>query len=989
VYFFTKGFLLTRLVLDEKSECGVPPIRIEYHAGKSYEDGCWYPKTFDRAVIIIIDALRYDFTVPIDDKAPEHFHNALTILHETSVLNPENAFLLPFIADPPTTTLQRLKGLTTGTLPTFVDAGSNFAGTAIEEDNLLAQMRDGGKTLVHLGDDTWHALFPGYFDANLTHAYESLNVWDLHTVDDGVTEHLLPLLRASEVPGWDIIIGHFLGVDHVGHQYGPNHPIMTSKLKQMDRVLREIIASLDRDALLVVMGDHGMDAKGDHGGESEDEVEAALWMFSKKGIFGREQESFARPPTTAKERPIRQIDLVPTLSLLLGLPIPFNNLGAPIAEAFIGSRRPNWQNLATAFALTAAQIQRYQHQYSAARKLDKGLFAGALDLWREVHHHWAETRENSGPSHEYRKLFAEFSKYQKQTLQIFKTLWAIFDLTAMLQGIMILFSTIIVLVQYARSSTINMVESTPAYLRNAAVFSVSGSIIRAVEAKSRSRPMFDNCLTGFAWGGIFGCMLVSARTYKSRVSHKSLTYRASPKSVGETGSQRKNSVVRVSPSMQKLWGLVSCLMPIPNSAWGWLSFVFTLSQAVGFASNSYTIWEDEILLFFLSTFSAFGIFSSLRQGQVADRARGMKHCAVFLLLTRLASVSRLCREEQMPSCRSTYYASSTSSTSAPWQVAIPFSLAIFLPDLIELYHISTHSYRASAVFWFGFGFRLGLLGPALFWTVDAAETSGWINIDTNVIKIVKTSLAQFVLAVACAAGTSTFIWAKPCVSVDVPAPPIKPTKPSEPTSPIVHEYGNARGARYFILVASWALAIILLQKPMGGGVIGILLLQILALLEIIQVNNLSRAAIGPVVLALLGSFHFFKTGHQATLSSIQWESAFIPLKTIIYPWSPLFVVLNTFGAQILTAIAVPLTVLWKQPPRKRLLVAVVRAVATHILYYAVINLATTMWAGWLRRHLMLYRVFSPRFLTGTAVLFVLDLVAVFVALPGVGWISSA
>ena len=36
---------------------------------------------------------------------------------------PQQTALFRFIADPPTTTMQRLKGLTTGSLPTFVDAG--------------------------------------------------------------------------------------------------------------------------------------------------------------------------------------------------------------------------------------------------------------------------------------------------------------------------------------------------------------------------------------------------------------------------------------------------------------------------------------------------------------------------------------------------------------------------------------------------------------------------------------------------------------------------------------------------------------------------------------------------------------------------------------------------------------------------------------------------------------------------------------------------
>lgn len=940
---------MTRLVLDHKSECASPPLKLSQYNSGSYQKGCWHPKTFDKAVIIIIDALRYDFTVPFYDDNPQHFHNALTVLYETVIQTPENAFLLPFIADPPTTTLQRLKGLTTGTLPTFIDAGSNFAGTAIDEDNLVAQLRFAGKTLVHLGDNTWHSLFPDYFDANLTHAYDSFNVWDLHSVDNGVIEHLFPLLDAPLSQRWDVIFGHFLGVDHVGHQYGPNHPIMTSKLQQMDEVLRKIITALDQDTLLVVMGDHGMDAKGDHGGESNDEVEAALWMYSKKGVFGRVRDDFIEPPMTAKERPVGQIDLVPSLSLLLGLPIPFNNIGAPISEAFTGPGLPDWQNLASANAITASQIQRYQLEYSRARNLDRKLLIAPQTLWNIAHDIWHDVTKLEGvTSNSWETRFEAFSEYQKEVLRVFKSLWAIFDVPSMLIGIGISASAVLMLAFYARVTVKKDLELVPIYLSRIGISSTISTVIGTILiplVSSISLP--DSSLLGFAGGGVIGFILATHQ-------------------VSNTGSA-----------------------PIPSSIWGWLSVMFTISQAVGFASNSYTIWEDEILLFFLSTFATVSLASSLRRVSLADRVLGLSQSSIFLFLTRFASLSRLCREEQMPSCRSTYYASSTSSTAAPWQALIPLILCLFLPSLIKSYYMWTKSYEGSAIFWIGFAFRMGLLGSALFWTLDAAENNDWIKISSGTLKTSKTIIAQLVLAVAFAAGTSTFVWAKPCIKIEMSSQAKSNDQAQSPNSAqslTVLGYANVHGSRYFLLIVNWVLAIILLQKPMGGGAVGILALQILALLEIVDINDLSQAAIGPIVLGLLGNFYFFKTGHQATLSSIQWESAFIPLKTVVYPWSPLLLILNSFGAQILTTIAVPLIALWKQPPKKKgLLNDVAKAVATNILYYAVLNLATTMWAGWLRRHLMLYRIFSPRFMTGATVLLVVDLVGVLVAVGSVRW----
>lgn len=66
-----------------------------------------------------------------------------------------------FIADPPTTTMQRIKGLTTGSLPTFIDQTSNFNSFSITEDTILHQILLHGGRSLFVGDDTWLDLFPG------------------------------------------------------------------------------------------------------------------------------------------------------------------------------------------------------------------------------------------------------------------------------------------------------------------------------------------------------------------------------------------------------------------------------------------------------------------------------------------------------------------------------------------------------------------------------------------------------------------------------------------------------------------------------------------------------------------------------------------------------------------------------------------------------------------------------------------------------------
>lgn len=231
---FTKGFLLKRNVIAENSSCKVDFARsmdgLEH--GSEGKEGCWLHRRFDKAVFIVIDALRFDFVAP-QNSENRFYTNHLKHVHKLLKDSPQNAQLFRFTADPPTTTLQRLKGLTTGSLPTFVDAGSNFASTEITEDNLIDQIHKSGRKLTFLGDDTWVNLFPRQFHRSFP--FPSFNVKDLHTVDNGILSNIYQEFRRND---WDVLIAHFLGVDHCGHRFGPNHPAMQEKLSQMNEMIR-------------------------------------------------------------------------------------------------------------------------------------------------------------------------------------------------------------------------------------------------------------------------------------------------------------------------------------------------------------------------------------------------------------------------------------------------------------------------------------------------------------------------------------------------------------------------------------------------------------------------------------------------------------------------------------------------------------------------------------------------------------------------------
>lgn len=61
-----------------------------------------------------------------------------------------------------------------------------------------------------------------------------------------------------------MLIAHYLGVDHAGHRYGPNHPEMARKLMETNTRLEKLIEILPSDVILYVAGDHGMTETGEY-----------------------------------------------------------------------------------------------------------------------------------------------------------------------------------------------------------------------------------------------------------------------------------------------------------------------------------------------------------------------------------------------------------------------------------------------------------------------------------------------------------------------------------------------------------------------------------------------------------------------------------------------------------------------------------------------------------------------------------------------------
>ncbi|KAL0948244.1 hypothetical protein HGRIS_010842 [Hohenbuehelia grisea] len=991
IYLFTGGFLLSRLSLTNISTCGERP--------------CSLPPTHKRAVFLIIDALRFDFVSSDTPQPASPFHhNVLTLPHQLTKSQPRRSFLFNAYADPPTTTLQRIKGLTTGSLPTFVDLGNNFGASSIAEDSILKQLKLAGKKAAFMGDDTWMSVFPDAFERNMTFPFDSFNVEDLHTVDEGVISNIFPLLQGPH-DAVDFIVGHFLGVDHVGHRVGPDHPSMRAKLTQMNDVLTRVVELLDDETLLVVLGDHGMDRTGDHGGDGDLETSSALWIYSKGRDLSKDMSSIPTslldyttfPKATKPHRSVQQIDILPTLGLLLGLPIPFNNLGSVIPELFARG-----SSLVDALALNSAQIKSYLDAYRASAsgsELD--------DSWPRLVGSFAESQVKA-PKAVHLTALRDFNRL---TLSTCRSLWAQFNPIRMSMGLALLgFGVIAAWAAYSKLSTVR--HDWDAWL-------------------AKTLPVLAYAGIAGAGIGVAAHSLISTHDPSLTLLDYLIFTSASLSTI--------SALILSLPS----WTILRQMLPS--------SPVLLLIHSISFFSNSFTFWEDRIVPFLLiSSIVPFAL-----SGVTAPTSRLRKRILGFSLLfgicVRLMSMSSVCREEQQPYCSVTFFASSTLPAPPLLVRLLAVPTAIFIPFAMQkILHISKSDVGVAKVFLFSM-LRTALLAASLAWLAEWADSAHVVERlgmkaeeYSQAFRTIRTTFGIGSFAGMFCLGSLLFWFVPMCLEIDDAKASSRKTQDPNSSAPkrqiTVIGFGNAFGSPYLLFWSIYFCLVYATQQLTGQLVLALSATALLAYLEVVDSARdvrafeqallssspsqlLSALGGGPdaasspmfgrtspqvafsdvVPIALLGVHAFFATGHQATISSIQWKTAFVLVAEVKYPWAPLTVVLNSFGPLFLTGVSAPLLALWNrsplgppaagpesgtdkttpqatQGPQQALAVPTdsqirresVMAGAGVMVYHGCLLLGAAASAALLRRHLMVWKVFAPRFMLAVCSLLAVD-----------------
>lgn len=293
----------------------------------------------------------------------------------------------------------------------------------------------------------------------------------------------------------------------------------------------------------------------------------------------------------------------------------------------------------------------------------------------------------------------------------------------------------------------------------------------------------------------------------------------------------------------------------------------------------------------------------------------------------------------------------------------------------------------------------------------------------NAVQWGKNLVGRADLALLVVVGAGVWVFAPLCLEVkDAGAAPASTEAATEGAAPAprrleVLGFSNMFGSSLLLLVSLVFSLLWLVTPPTGQISLAASFFAVLALAEAGDAERDVTAALQPTAspsssrpptplevatLHLLGQALFFSTGHQATFLSIQWRTAFIGTSTVSYPLSPLLVVLNSFGATALwPALGAGLLVAWNVAPRTRsssqqqqdgegttgmsiLRLSLLPTLLRLSLSSLLVTTSSALFAAHFRRHLMLFKVWAPRYMLAACSLVLLDVVGVALLAVG-GW----
>ncbi len=283
-------------------------LRPAAHAEPQQQPAACVPAVAPRVALVVVDALRADTFFGEAFAGIRNAHpTAATGLVRTSPVSMSTA---------------GVRSMATGTFPDLFDVLHNWDNVASGLPGVPGLARAAGRDTELFGDSIWRELFPRGFVVAETEVKVPRIIFYLRAetlVDETRVKRLAERLRKKPAP--DFLVLHLVGLDHAGHRHGVKSAGYADIARRTVAHVENIVRLLPPDTVVLLTSDHGATDSGGHGGASEVETTAPLFVFGP-GIAAGARVN------------INQIDLAPTLSCLLGLPFPTTSLGRPAVELF-------------------------------------------------------------------------------------------------------------------------------------------------------------------------------------------------------------------------------------------------------------------------------------------------------------------------------------------------------------------------------------------------------------------------------------------------------------------------------------------------------------------------------------------------------------------------------------------------------------------------------------------------------------------------------
>ncbi|XP_023312616.1 GPI ethanolamine phosphate transferase 3 [Anoplophora glabripennis] len=643
---------------------------------------------------------------------------------------------------------------------------------------------------------------------------------------------------------------------------------------------------------------------GDHGGESEEEVTAGFFVYSKQPLLNLD----------GTKDSVKQVDIVPTLAAILGVPIPFQNLGILIPNCLPITNESfeieTWRLVLYHLWVNVNQVQNYIKEYSESTNTFN---EDILNKFYQMYFLLKTELISVNNEEHFLHLYEDIVNFLFNLRKMCENVWIQFDSFSMTRGLLFLFTSLFFVfvitdgIPYNRLSEIFMSSFVLCSCIMLFLAAASGFVLYYFE-------IVDSLLSVI----IFFTGIVSQMIFVILIVQN--------------------------------WELISLNWydrnkkeKIPNL----ICRIVLAFNICGLFSNSYIIEESFVLLFLLITVILVGtakvtLFNNMNIKCRSNLTNILKWPKLKLLLFSvcIATLVRVsmyfwrCREEQQWCFGNPHEVSNITvkieTTKIQWAIAV-ISLAVFVFMTKEwLRNCGNLNGYSLTVILVKFVPTVIVVCIGGYWVLKRLPSN---KRQPNPFKFVE-ALAWLTYALTLFGIVATII--KPLCTYIIPGrnfieeenkisilfKKIKSTlleqQQSNEEIPIICGLGSVYSTAFIIIGIYVTLIFSLLLSDTFAPSAVIMFLTAAFILIITAVLRIEKATsqeelfdipnILILVWIILAQYFFYAFGHQPTFPNISWEAAFIGTSGIFFSHiiQGTLIIINTFCSYILMGLLLPL-----------------------------------------------------------------------------------